>query len=61
MRYLFTIGDGNGIFRWSFYGDKDIPSDMSKYFEELEVKPKKEPHKQDPTFNQEDLLKMTYA
>jgi hypothetical protein len=38
MRFIFTLGDGNGIFRWSFFGDKEFPSDLSKHYEELEVK-----------------------
>ena len=38
MRYLVTIGEGNGIFRWAFFGDKEMLSDPSKYYEELEVK-----------------------
>lgn len=29
MRSLFSIGDGNGIFKWSFFGEKEVPSDLS--------------------------------
>jgi WD40 repeat protein len=29
MRNIFSLGDGNGIFKWSFFGDKDFPSDLS--------------------------------
>jgi hypothetical protein len=58
MRYLFTLGDGNGIFRWTFFGEKDTPSDISKCYEELEVS-KKQIKDDNPTFNHEDLLRMT--
>jgi WD40 repeat protein len=36
MRFIYTLGEGNGIFRWSFYGDKEMPGDINKYYEELE-------------------------
>jgi len=39
MRSLLSIGDGNGIFKWSFFGDKEMPSDISRCFEEIEAKP----------------------
>jgi len=35
LRFLYTIGDGNGIFKWSFYGDKEAPIELNKYFEEI--------------------------
>ena len=60
MRYLFSLGDGNGIFRWSFFGDKEIPSDLSQCFEELEQPKKDIKHTDDhPVFNNDDLLRMT--
>lgn len=37
MRYMYSIGDGNGIFKWSFFGEKEMPSDMSRCYEELEL------------------------
>jgi len=55
---MYTIGDGNGIFKWNFFGDKEVPSDISKCYEELEVKV---PKGQDPTFNHDDLLRMTQS
>lgn len=36
MRFIYTLGEGNGIFRWSFFGDKEMPADIKKYYEELE-------------------------
>lgn len=36
MKFVFTIGDYNGLFKWIFYGDKTSPEDLSEYFEELE-------------------------
>jgi hypothetical protein len=32
-RYIYTVGQGNGIFRWSFYGDKEVPADLTVLFE----------------------------
>lgn len=29
MRFIYTIGEGNGIFKWGFYGERDIPSDIT--------------------------------
>ena len=29
LRYAFTIGKGNGIYRWAFYGDKTMPDDIT--------------------------------
>ena len=58
MRFIFSLGDGNGIFRWSFFGDKETPSDITHHFEELEVKPKTLPHQAEPTYNHDELLKM---
>ena len=58
MRFLYTLGDSNGIFRWSFFGDKEVPSDISMHFEELEP-PKSQKQQQDPVFNHDELLKMT--
>lgn len=36
MRFAFSVGQWNGIFKWHFYGDKTEPEDISEYFEELE-------------------------
>lgn len=60
LRYVFTLGDGNGIFRWTFFGEKDFPSDLSQCFEELEPPKKQVKHPEDnPLFNHEDLMRMT--
>jgi hypothetical protein len=29
MRYIFSIGKGNGIYRWAFFGDKNMPEDIT--------------------------------
>jgi hypothetical protein len=29
MRCLYSIGDLNGIYKWTFYGDKSMPLDLS--------------------------------
>jgi WD40 repeat protein len=36
MRFIFSVGELNGIFKWQFYGDKSMPEDITEYFEELE-------------------------
>jgi hypothetical protein len=60
MRFMFSIGEGNGIFRWSFFGDKEMPSDMSRCYEELEPPKKDTKHPgEDPVFNHDELLRMT--
>ena len=33
LRYLYTVGLGNGIFRWSFFGDREMPTDLTVLFE----------------------------
>jgi hypothetical protein len=29
MRYIFSTGKGNGIYRWAFFGDKNMPEDIT--------------------------------
>jgi hypothetical protein len=29
MRYLYSVGPGNGIYRWAFFGDRNMPEDIS--------------------------------
>ena len=36
MRHVYTLGEGNGVFRWAFYGDREQPVDVTKVYEELE-------------------------
>lgn len=36
MRNVFSIGELNGIYKWTFYGDTSNPDDITQYFEELE-------------------------
>ena len=33
MRHLYSIGPGNGIFKWAFFGDKEMPHDLTTQFE----------------------------
>jgi hypothetical protein len=33
MRAVFSLGPSNGIYKWAFYGDKEIPDDLSMQFE----------------------------
>lgn len=46
MRYLYTVGHGNGIYRWAFYGDKDIPSDLTLLFEKTQAEISREEAKE---------------
>ena len=39
LRFVYSIGEGNGIYKWNFYGDKEMPLELNKYYEELEAKP----------------------
>jgi len=46
MRYLYTVGPGNGIYRWSFHGDKEMPLDMTVLFEKTQAEIKREEEKE---------------
>jgi hypothetical protein len=35
MRFMYSIGPGNGIYKWVFFGDKEMPLDMLAQFEKL--------------------------
>jgi len=62
MRFLFTVGDCNGIFRWSFFGYRNMPLYMTKHYEELEpAHPLLKVEPGEPTFNHDALLKQTNA
>lgn len=40
MRNVFTVGEFNGIFKWSFHGDNSIPTpSVTDYFEALQHQP----------------------
>ena len=36
MKNLYSVGDLNGIYKWTFYGEKSLPQDITQYCEELE-------------------------
>lgn len=60
MRFMYSIGEGNGIFKWSFFGEREMPSDMSRCYEELELPQAELKHPgEDPVYNHEELLRMT--
>jgi hypothetical protein len=46
MRYLYTVGKGNGIFRWSFFGDKEVPADLTVMFEKTQNEIRREEEKE---------------
>lgn len=29
LRYVFSVGELNGIYKWTFYGDKTKPEDLT--------------------------------
>lgn len=35
MRFAYTVGPGNGIYKWAFYGDKEMPIDITTAYEQL--------------------------
>ena len=35
MRFMYSIGPGNGIYKWAFYGDKELPEDVLQSYEKL--------------------------
>ena len=63
MRYLYSIGPGNGIYKWAFYGDREVPVDLPAQFEMLPDEIAREEAKegviQIPTFDQEELKTYT--
>lgn len=36
MRFVFSVGELNGIYKWLFYGDSKHPDDITQFCEELE-------------------------
>mmetsp|Transcript_6192 Transcript_6192/g.10034 ORF Transcript_6192/g.10034 Transcript_6192/m.10034 type:complete len:102 (+) Transcript_6192:3026-3331(+) len=36
MRFAFSIGDLNGIFKWNFYGDATAHHDLSQFCEPVQ-------------------------
>ena len=36
MKNIYSVGDLNGIYKWTFYGDKSLPLDITEHCEELE-------------------------
>lgn len=36
MRYLYSVGPGNGIYKWAFWGDKDVPHDLTTQYEKTQ-------------------------
>ena len=63
MRYMYSIGPGNGIYKWAFYGDREMPVDILSQFEMLPEEIKREESKENeiqlPTFDQETLKTYT--
>jgi hypothetical protein len=46
MRFLYTVGPGNGIYRWAFYGDHQMPEDITILFEKTQEEIKREEAKE---------------
>ena len=54
---MYTIGPGNGIYKWAFFGDKEMPADIHEQYEKTKAELEREEVKENtitlPTFNQE--------
>ena len=63
MRCMFSVGPGNGIYKWAFYGDRDMPDDMLEHYEKLPADIAREEAKEGeipvPAFEQEQLKTYT--
>ena len=64
MRFLYTVGPGNGIYRWSFFGDHEMPQDLTVLYEKTIAEIKREEAKEDqtvtlPTFKEKELKAYT--
>ena len=46
MRFMYSVGPGNGIYKWAFYGDKDMPVDIGSQYEMLPDDIKREESKE---------------
>lgn len=59
MRYVFSTGKGNGIYRWAFFGDKNMPEDISVQFEltqaEIRLQEEKEKEINLPVFDNKSI------
>ncbi len=33
---MYSIGEGNGVYRWQFNGDREMPTEVFKYYEQIE-------------------------
>ena len=63
LRFVFSVGELNGIYRWSFYGDKSMPDNIDMYCEEIEqedvAQVAHEDDKEGALFEQDQLLTYT--
>ena len=63
MRYAYTVGPGNGIYKWAFYGDKEMPIDILEAYEKLPDDIAQHEAKENdipvPAFEQEQLATYT--
>jgi len=63
MRYIYSVGAGNGIYKWAFFGDKEMPVDLASQCEllpdEIARKEAKESEIPMPTFDQGQLKTYT--
>lgn len=35
MKYAYSVGDFNGLYRWMFHGDPSLPEDLMGYCEKV--------------------------
>ena len=46
MRHLYSVGPQNGIYRWGFYGDRQMPDDLLALFEKTAVEIQRDEEKE---------------
>ena len=59
MRYIWSVGEGNGIFKWIFFGDQSHPVDMNDHYEKLEAKEEVKILEEPAKFDHDELLTYT--
>ena len=56
MRYIYSVGPRNGIYKWAFYGDKEMPEDITAQYEktarEAQLEEAKDGETNHPIFDQ---------
>jgi hypothetical protein len=66
MRFLYSVGPNNGIFKWAFFGDKNLPDEppLNEYFEKTQREQERKAAENNkavtiPTWDENDLQTYT--